>query len=405
MPKTAKELSAIEVKRLDTPGMHAVGGVAGLRLSVSSTGARSWILRTVVGDKRREIGLGGYPTVTLADARTKARENRALIESGEDPVAKKVAAKQNLKHQQRHTITFKEAARQLLQSKAPEWKNAKHAQQWASTLDRYAYPELGHMPPSDIKLHDVLRVLNPIWAVKNETASRLRGRIESVLDWAKVHGYSEGENAARWKGHLDKVLPRPSKVQKVKHHAAVPYSDASKLMAKLSESSGTAAAALRLLLLTAARSGEVRGMRWSEVDFKTKLWTIPAERMKADKEHIVPLSDGALSLLERMRGAGDVTTDGLVFASTTTGKPLSDMAFKQVLKRAGFGAYTAHGLRSTFRDWAGEKTHYPREVIEHALAHQLKDKAEAAYARGTLLDKRKSLMNDWSDYCESAIRR
>ncbi|WP_084592457.1 tyrosine-type recombinase/integrase [Pseudohaliea rubra] len=406
MPKVAKELKALEVSRLNEPGMHAVGGVAGLHLNVAPSGARSWILRVMVGAKRREVGLGGYPTVTLATAREAARAMRQQIAEGEDPVLVKTLARQRLIDQQNRSITFEEAARRFLAAKQGEWRNAKHAAQWGSTLKTYAHPILGKKHVSTIELTDVLQVLEPIWQEKNETASRLRGRIESVLDWAKVHGYAEGENAARWKGNLDKVLPRPSKVKRVKHHEALPYAQIGDFLSKLAKRSGSAAAALEFLILTAARSGEVRRMTWGELASDDNLWIVPSERMKAGKEHRVPLSEGVLAVLERQRKLTDSDDPAaLVFPSPNAKKHLSDVAFKQLLKRLGYGHVTAHGFRSTFRDWAGEQTQHPREVMEHALAHQLKDKAEAAYARGTLLQKRRKLMNDWAAYCSGTTER
>lgn len=396
MPKKAKELSALEVNRLTAPGMHAIGGVAGLYLQVIDTGARTWILRATVGTRRRDIGLGGFPGVTLAGAREAARTARALIKEGIDPVDQSKAKRSALVAAQAAAITFGEAAAKFIAAHESGWKNAKHAAQWTSTLETYAFPTIGKIRVSDIETAHVITILEKIWTTKTETASRLRGRIESVLDWATVRGYRKGENPARWKGHLDMLLPARAKVQKVEHHAALDYREIGAFMAELAKFEGMGARALEFAILTVARSGEVRGATWAEIDEKAGIWTIPAGRMKAEKEHRIPLASAALALLAKLpRIAG---TDLIFPNSSEKPSPLSDMTMTAVLRRMG-QKVTAHGFRSTFRDWAGETTAYPREVIEHALAHQLKDKAEAAYARGTLFDKRRRLMADWAKHC------
>jgi integrase len=291
-------------------------------------------------------------------------------------------------------VTFKWCAEQYIEAHRAGWKNAKHAAQWEATLDRYAYPKIGELMVHQVELPHILAILRPIWETKTETASRLRGRIESVLNWATVSKYRTGENPARWKGHLDNLLARPSKVAKVEHHAALPFQKVGAFMARLRNQEGMGAQALQFAILTAARSGEVRGAQWAEIDLHAAVWTIPASRMKAEKEHRVPLSPQAVELLRAQpRGTGDA----LVFPAPRGGM-LSDMTLSAVLRRMG-EAVTAHGFRSSFRDWAGETSGYAREVIEHALAHKLKDKAEASYARGTLFDKRRRLMNDWGAYC------
>lgn len=395
-PKKAKELTALEVKRLAKPGLHAVGGVAGLYLQVTPSGARSWILRATVGSKRRDIGLGGYPDVTLAQAREKAREARDLIARGVDPVEQKKAARTALRLAQAAEISFDEAARQFLATKRHEFKNPKHAAQWESTLQTYASPIIGRLPVAEIALPHIVQILEPIWTTKTETASRLRGRIEAVLAWATVAGYRSGDNPARWKGHLDAVLPKPSKVAKVKNHRALPIDDMGAFMVALRKREGMAAKALEFLILTAARSGEVRGATWDEIDLKAKVWTIPAERMKAGKEHRVPLSDPAVALLEALpRLAGSP----YVFPSARGGM-LSDMALSALMKRMAVDA-VPHGFRSTFRDWCAERINYPREVAEMALAHTISDKVEAAYRRGDLFEKRRRLMADWARFCDT----
>lgn len=394
MARKAKELSALEVSRLTSSGHHAVGGVAGLYLYVNDTGARSWVLRIMVGNKRRHMGLGGFPDVTLAQAKDKARQARNVVSSGVDPIAQRQAAISQLRAQQISEKTFEQAANAYIEAHGETWRNPKHRAQWASSLATYAFPVMGRLNVKDIVQEHVLTVLEPIWKTKNETASRVRGRIESVLDWATVRKYRTGENPARWKGHLDHLLPAPSKVKKVTHHRALPIDDMPGFMRKLQGRDGTAARALEFTILTAARSGEVRGATWSEVDLNERVWTVPAQRMKAQREHRVPLSDAAVALLKAQK-AEDGTD--LIFPAPRGG-PLSDMALTAVLRRIGADA-VPHGFRSTFRDWAGERTDFPREVAEQALAHTLESKVEAAYRRGDSLDKRRKLMGDWAAFC------
>lgn len=398
MGKRVSELCAKTVRKdLTKPGLHSVGGVAGLALQVSKAGARSWILRVRVGGKQREIGLGGFPSVTLAGARERAREVRLLIDQGIDPIAERRAKKSALRAEVAKAVTFQWCADEYIRGMSAEWKNAKHAAQWAATLEQYAYPVIGRLLVKHVELPHILEILKPIWETKTETASRLRGRVDNVLDWAAAHGYRTGPSPARWKGHLDKILPKPSKVAKVEHHAAVDYKGAGVFVAKLRKQGGMAARALEFAILTAARSGEVRGATWQEIDLSAAVWIVPASRMKAGIEHRIPLSVQAVDLL---RGLPHEAGIDLVFPAPRGGA-LSDMSLLAVMRRMGVDA-TPHGFRSTFRDWAGETTAYPREVIEHALAHQLKDKAEAAYARGTLFDKRRRLMVDWGKYCDIA---
>lgn len=396
MPKKARELAPIEVQRLTKPGLHAVGGVSGLYMQVLPSGARTWVLRAVVADKRRDMGLGGFPDVTLAMAREKAREAREKIAKGVDPIAERAATRSMLAASQNAALTFEASARQFIGAKSAEWKNAKHAQQWGNTLEAYAYPVIGKIAVGDVALPHVLKILEPIWTSKTETASRLRGRIESVLDWATVRGYRTGENPARWKGHLDKILPAPGKVSKVEHHEAVAVEAIGAFLHALRGKEGMAAKALEFLIFTATRSGEVRGATWSEIDLEGRTWTIPPERMKGKKEHRVPLSDQALTLLAGLpRFAG---TD-LVFPSPRN-KVMSDMTLTAVMRRME-REEVPHGFRSTFRDWAAERTNYPREVAEMALAHIIGDKVEAAYRRGDLFEKRARMMADWASFCET----
>ena len=397
MARKAKELSALEVGRLTSPGHHAVGGVAGLYLYVVDSGARSWVLRTTVGSKRRHMGLGGFPEVPLAKAKEKARAAKEQITQGIDPIAQRIAIASSLKAQQATEITFEKAAQAYIEAHGESWKSPKHRAQWSATLMTYAYPHFGNLLVKDVVQEHVLKALEPIWKTKTETATRLRGRIESILDWATVRKYRTGDNPARWKGHLDKLLPAPGKIQKVEHHKALPASQMPAFIKDLRTREGLAARALEFSILCASRSGEVRGARWTEIDMHQAIWVIPAERMKAGKEHRVPLSTQTLKLLKSIpkSEAGD-----WVFTSST-GKPLSDMALTTVLRRMKIDA-VPHGFRSTFRDWAGEMTNYPRDVAEQALAHTLENKVEAAYRRGDALEKRRLMMQEWADYCEAS---
>lgn len=395
MPKKARELSAVEVRRLDRPGLHAVGGVAGLQLYVKETGARSWILRVTVGTLRRDIGLGGFPDVPLAEARDKARAARELIAQGIDPAEQKKAARAALMAADAKSITFDECARRFLASKTKEFANPKHAAQWRSTLDTYASPIIGKLAVDKIEMAHVVQALTPIWDTKTETASRVRGRIESVLNWATVSGFRAGDNPARWKGGLDVVLPKPRKITKVKHHAALPWQEVPALMPLLRKVEGLGARALEFAILTAARSGEVRGATWDEIDLQGKLWTIPAERMKAKKPHRVPLSDAAVKLLAALP-----RIDGSEFVfPAPRGGMLSDMTLGAVLKRMEVDA-VPHGFRSSFKDWARSSTRFPDEVSELALAHVSTDATRAAYARDELLPQRTKLMEAWAQFID-----
>ena len=398
MPRQAPELSALVVSRLILPGRYRVGGVSGLCLQVSSASSRCWIFRTSLGGRRSDLGLGSYPGVTLASARTSARECMDKMRRGIDPMAEREAARTALIAARAPLLTFGRATEQYLDDHEGSWKNAKHYAQWVNTLKKYALPLLEAMPVKDISTPHILQVLEPIWRSKTETASRVRGRLESILDWCAVRGYREGANPARWQGHLDQLLPAPAKVAKVEHHEAMDYRQIARFLLDLHRMEGTGAKALEFCVLTAARSGEVRGASWGEIDRASGVWIIPAARMKAEKEHRIPLSPGALRVLDsvpRLEGSD------LIFPGSK-GTPLSDMTLSACLRRMGLTC-TVHGFRSTFRDWAGETTAHPREVVEHALAHQLKNKVEAAYARGDLLAKRKILMDAWAAYCEGTL--
>lgn len=392
MAKIAKELSALTVSRLTAEGAHAVGGVPGLNLQIVGA-SRVWVLRVVIHGKRRRMGLGSYPAVSLAKARELAREAHAKVREGVDPIEARMAVKKADAAAQYTSITFQRAAEQYISTHESAWKNAKHRQQWENTLAQYANPVLGRLMVKEIEHTHVLQVLDPIWRTKTETASRLRGRLEQVLDWATVRGYREGLNPARWRGHLDHLLPAPDRIAPVKHHPAVAINEAAAVFALISALPGIGAQALQFQVLTATRSGEVRGAKWAEIDLDSKIWTVPAERMKAGEEHRVPLSKEALDQLNALPRIVD--TD-LVFPSARL-RPLSDMTLTAVMRRLKLKA-VPHGWRSTFRDWAGECTSYPREVAEQALAHSIGNKVELAYRRGDMLQKRRMLMQDWAEF-------
>lgn len=394
MPKVAKELKAIQVARLEAPGLHPVGRVAGLCLQISRTGAKSWILRVSVAGKRHEIGLGSYPGVPLAVAHQRAQEHREAIRQGANPLEERRAKRAELLSSRSKQKTFEQCAEDYISVHAPGWKNKKHEKQWRSTLQTYAYPVMGTLPVQKIEREHVIAALQPIWTTKTETATRLRSRIELVMSYAMQAGYRPMElNPARWRGGLDKLLPAPRSITKVKHFAALPLERMPEFMARLRSAEGMGATALEFTILTAARSGEVRGATWSEIDLAARVWTIPASRMKAKVEHRVPLSRAAMALLGRLP---EGKPDELVFPAPRGGQ-LSDMTLTAVLRRLGETA-TVHGFRSTFRDWAGERTSYPRDLCEMALAHTISNKVEAAYRRGDMLARRMPMMEDWAAF-------
>lgn len=401
MPKVAREMEAIEVKRLTDPGFHAVGGVSGLLLRVSKTGARSWILRAMVGDRRRDIGLGGYPDTTLSGARERARKAKDQIREGLDPIEERRKAQDALRAQQETRKTFGQVWPDFFKKKALEL-SATNQQHWKASVENYALPVIGSMVVADIEMRHIKAVLDPIWTDKTMLAKKLRGRLEAVLSFATVHGYRTGDNPARWGDNLKEVLPAPSKVHKVTHFRALPIDEAPEFMYALRAREGTAARAVEFAILTAARSGEVRGARWDEIDMKRKRWSIPAQRMKMDRDHVVPLTDAALSVLERMPRDND-----LIFPAPRGGV-LSDMSMLAVIKRMGYKERTTiHGWRSTFKDWATEETDVQDFVSEMALAHSVGDEVQQAYKRSDLAAKRLKLMREWSrflGYSESAAK-
>jgi len=401
MPRVAKELTPIEVKRLTKPGMHAVGGVTGLVLQISQSGqSRHWIYRIAFGGKRRHIGLGGYPTVTLAMARDMARDAFLKIRAGIDPIEERKAAQSALVTAQKRGLTFADAMEKFLAIKLQEFDSDKHKKQWRATLDKYAVPAIGKMLVADVAVQDVRRVLEPIWQDKTETASRLRGRIEAVLSWATVAGHREGDNPARWKGNLSEMLPKPSKLVKVAHQPALALDDAAAWFADLQSRDGMGARALEFLAMTASRSGEIRGATWDEIDLEVGIWTVPAERMKMSREHRVPLTGEAVDLL---KGLPRFEGSEFVFPAVKGGQ-ISDMTISAVMRRQAFSdkrtgrTAVPHGLRSTFRDWAAERTEYPRDMAEIALAHQVGGDVERAYRRGDQMEKRRAMMAAWGRF-------
>lgn len=404
MPKVAKELEALQVKRLKHPGgeipkAFPVGGVNGLYMQITPGGAKSWLLRLMVNGKRRTLGLGSYPTVTLAEARERARVAHGQVWHGLDPVAERKAARAALAAR----LTFAEAVEKTLEARLAEFRNEKHKAQWRSTLDTYARPLIGDLSVDRIEVADVARVLSPIWQSKTETASRLRGRIEAVLAWATVSGHRSGDNPARWRGNLDALLAKPGKLAKVEHHGALALCEVADWFADLRQRDGMGARALEFVAVTAARSGEVRGAAWQEFDLDAGMWTIPAARMKASKEHRVPLTAEAVALLRALPRDGE-----LVF-SAVRGGMLSDMTLSATMRRiqeASGGRYldprsgrpaVPHGLRSCFRDWCAERG-VDRDLAEISLAHVVGSEVERAYRRSDMLERRRALMASWGGF-------
>lgn len=393
----SKRFTTVTVNAMEKPGNWPDGD--NLYLRVRPDKSKSWAFRYKLGGKQHWLSLGPTRDVTLAEAREAARKMRNQLREGYSPLEQR-RERQALALNETGK-TFDAVVKLYIAEHSAGWSNPKHKAQWQSTLDTYASPVIGKLAVASIGLDEILNILRPIWKTKTETASRLRGRIEAVIDYATVHGWRKGDNPARWSGYLDQIFAPKEKVQPVKHHAAVPWAQMPAVMAKLVEAESSSAKALRFLILTATRSNEARGARWGEVDLSTKIWTIPAARMKGEKgrkkEHRVPLSAEAIEVLHAV-APSEIDPAKLIFAGGGPKAPLSDVAFSKALHVPAPG-YTVHGLRSTFRDWVGEATEFSRELAEAALAHSLKNKSEAAYARGDAVEKRRVLMQAWADWC------
>ena len=390
MPRANNKLTPLAIKNASKPGLYGDG--LGLYLQVSSFGTKSWLFRFMRDGVARKMGLGAVHTVTLAHARQRAAQARLELIDDLDPIETRKTKRTAARVHAAKVITFCECAEKYIASNEAGWRNEKHRAQWRSTLATYAYPEFGHLPVSAVDTGLVLKAVEPIWATKAETASRLRGRIEAVLNWATVREYRTGENPARWRGHLQNALGRRATTQKPKHFDAVPYAEMPAYMDELRAREGLSARALEFTILTGVRTSEAIGATWKEIDLDAKVWTVPGVRMKAGKDHRVPLSDRVVELLQQLpRDDG-----GHVFPGGRAGRPLSNMAMLELLR--GMRA-TVHGFRSSFRDWAAERTAHPNHVVEAALAHTIGNKVEAAYRRGDLFEKRSRLMADWARYC------
>lgn len=395
MARIVNRLTDRVVQAKKARGFYPDGG--GLYLQISSETSKSWVFRFKHKGRARDMGLGSLRDVSLAQARRKASEARRQRSEGKDPIIEKAAQRAEDRLTGAGSPAFKECAEQLVTSHEAGWRNAKHRQQWRNTLSTYAYPVLGGIPVAEVNTDLVLRVLEPIWKTKTETASRVRGRIEAVLSWARARGLRSGENPAQWRGHLDHLLPARSKVQRVVHHPALPYEELPTFMSRVRARQGITPRALEFIILTAARTGEALGARFDEFDLKARLWTVPAERMKAHRGHKVPLSTRAVAIVREMAAFG---LGEYVFPGANRGKPLSNMALLMLLRGLRSGI-TTHGFRSSFRDWAAEKTNTPSFVAEAALAHVVADKVEAAYRRTELLERRRELMDAWADHCDA----
>ncbi len=396
MKRQLLRLSPKGVVNKKLPGYYPDGG--GLYLQVSESGSKSWLFRFVLNGRERQMGLGPLHTIGLADARAASVECRKLLLAKVDPIEARDAKRAGEALDAAKVITFTECATAYIKAHRAGWKNAKHADQWTNTIETYCGDVFGKLPVQGVDTGLVLKALEPIWTEKPETATRLRGRIESVLDWATSRGYRTGDNPARWRGHMDNLLPAMSKRRRVQHHPALAFDELGKFVVALRKQDGTAARALEFLILTATRTGEVIGAKRNEFDLDKALWTIPGERMKAGREHRVPLSPRAAAIIRELKTThkGD-----FIFPGGKESKSLSNMAMLALLKRMGRGDLTVHGFRSTFRDWASERTNYPREVCEMALAHTVSDQTEAAYRRGDLFEKRRRLMAEWAKHCEN----
>ena len=397
MARPINKLTARTVDAAKAPGRFNDGG--GLYLQVSKTGAKSWLFRYMLDGRSREMGLGSVLAVSLSKARERAAQCRALLADRVDPIEARQKALRLNKVAASNAISFEEAAYRYIELHEPGWRNPKSASQWRNTLKTYAFPIAGDLQVSEITTQNVLKILEPIWFEKHETARRLRGRIEKILSWAKVNGYCEGDNPAQWHGHLQNALPGKERSHKVKHHSAMPYEAVKAFISTLQGKDGMSARALEFLIYTAARTSEVLGAKWSEIDLSKAIWTIPAIRTKTESEHRVPLCLPALAVLKDLKS---MEVSGFVFPADNHQKPLSNMAMLQLLRRNDID-YTVHGFRSSLRDWAAEQTNAPREVAEQALGHALQNKVEAAYLRTDLFEKRRDLMNQWGGYLTNVL--
>ncbi len=392
------------VKSAKSPGFLPDGG--GLYLQVINSNSKSWIFRFQRNGKRHDMGLGSAQTVTLANARLAAAEQRALLDAGIDPIENRRNQEADRAKQVAQKRTFMDCAYEYIESHKPAWRNTKHAAQWKSTLEKFVKPVFDEVAISAVDVELVMRALSPHWSSKPETMVRVRGRIENIIDWAKALGFRTGENPARWRGHLENLLPKPSKIRRVVHFRSLPHQDLPDFVATLSDRSGISALALQFTILTAARTSEATGARWSEINSDAKYWTIPENRIKMEREHVVPLTTNSWKILEEMKNLRPTnSTDGYIFPGQRRGKPLSNMAMLTLLKRMERSDITVHGFRSTFRNWVAERTDYPREIAEKALAHAVNDKVEAAYLRTDYFEKRRNLMNDWDHFCFSKIKK
>lgn len=406
--RESNRLTALKIGKLKRPGLYADGN--GLCLQVQPGPTKAWIFRYMLARRPRKMGLGPLALVPLAEAREKALAYRKLLLAGIDPLEARAVERANAAAEALRIITFNQCADKYIAAHRTGWKNAKHAAQWGSTIATYATPIIGALPVQAVDTTAVLKVIEQevpgkrkdppksLWLARPDTAGRVRGRIELILSWATARGYRTGDNPARWRGHIDQLLPGRSKVAKVRHHAALPYPALPDFMTALRAREGVSARALEFTILTATRTGEVIGARRAEFDLAARMWIIPGIRMKSGREHRVPLSDGALEILAALPSEGE-----FVFPGRRPGMPLSNMAMLETLKQMGRGDLTTHGFRSTFRDWSAEMTAFPHELLEMALAHAVGDKVEAAYRRGDLLEKRRRLMDDWADYCAALI--
>jgi integrase len=390
----AHKLTQLQVDKAKVKGVYGDGG--GLSLNVTAGGSKSWLFRFMQGGRAHWMGLGSYPDVTLADARDKASECRKMLRNGEDPLIQKRMRMGEVRAASAKYVVFDECAAKYIEAQRSGWKNPKSALQWESSLKVYASPVIGKMAVGLIETSHILKIIEPIWTTKTETASRVRGRIEQILDWSKARGYRTGDNPASWRGHLDKILPERSKVRKVQHFAALDWRMMKPFMDMIRRRDNVSARCLEFCILTNTRSNEARGATWFEFDFTSHVWTIPAERMKSGVEHRVPLSEEALKIVLDIQSK----VPHQLYVFTSRGGPLSDVAVTKQVRAIGELSATVHGFRSTFRDWAGETTDHQRETIEHAMAHRLKDKAEASYARGSHFEKRRALMNEWAAHCD-----